>query len=119
MPIQPKKGLTICAKWNTSQNQRGAIHVADRCTLGRESASMKSPFHNETACFDWLAIGGEGSGQVGKPGPHSCQEERAVSCRERKDFKSCQEALGKRQGGSKEGYRLIATQRGTFLSTPD
>jgi hypothetical protein len=95
MPIQTKKGLTICAKWDTSQNQGGAIHAADRRKLGRESGSVKSPFHYETACFDWLEIGGEGSEQVGKPGPHSCQEERDVSFRESKDFKSCQEALGK------------------------
>jgi hypothetical protein len=35
-----KKGLTICAKWNTAQNPGGAIHAADRCALDGESGTL-------------------------------------------------------------------------------
>jgi hypothetical protein len=35
-----KRGLTICAKWNTAQNQGGANHAADRCALAGESGIL-------------------------------------------------------------------------------
>ena len=34
-----KRGLTICAKWDTSQNQSRANHAADRSALGGESGN--------------------------------------------------------------------------------
>jgi len=55
--------------------------------------------------------------KVYKPGHHECQEACVVSRRESKDFKSCQEALGKGQSASKEGSRLIATQQRTSFPT--
>ena len=43
-----KRSLTICAKWNTFQDQGGANHAVDRCALAGESGSVNFPFRNET-----------------------------------------------------------------------
>jgi hypothetical protein len=83
--------------------------------IGREEKKVGKQLAKLQRDFNCPAIGGEGSGQVGKPGLHYCQEACAVSRSESKDFKSYQEALGKAQSAGKKDRRLIVTQRRTSL----
>ena len=38
--IQPKGGLTVCAKGDNTQNQRGAEHAADQRTINAASDGL-------------------------------------------------------------------------------